>query len=98
MQVSKKVAAHGLNVSMAVFVGFSVFGLLKYTDGGFASARSTSLPSSVLIAVLILASIVGICFFGHQLDLRNLADHRKEEARNAAEAERKGRRKPGQRT
>lgn len=95
MQVSKRIAVYGLNISMSVFVGFSVYGLLKYADGGIATPGSgIPLPASVAIAALIAASIAGICFFGHQLDLRNLAAYREEEARKRAEAERKGRRKP----
>ncbi|MGB7629827.1 MAG: hypothetical protein WBM29_01955 [Candidatus Deferrimicrobium sp.] len=94
MQVSKRIAVVGLNVSMSVFVGISVYGFIKYAEGGFAAAQSTSSLATVVFSVLIVASIAGICFFGHQLDLRNLAIHREEEARKAAEAARKGRRKP----
>ena len=99
MQVSKRIAVYGLNVSMSVFVGFSVYGLLKYTDGGIATtSRSISLPATIAITVLIVASIAGICFFGHQLDLRNLAIHREEEARKAADSAKQAPRKPLQRT
>jgi hypothetical protein len=52
------------------------------------------MPASVATAVLIAASIAGIVFFGHQLDLRNLAIHREEEARKAADSAKQGRRKP----
>ena len=95
MHVSKRMAVVGRNVSMSVFVGFSVYGLIKYTDGGISTTGSGfSLPASIAVAVLIGVSIAGICFFGHQIDLRNLVAHREEEARKAAEAVRKGRRKP----
>ena len=96
MKVSKRFATHGLNVSMSVFIGFSVYGLLQYSDwgGGATPGSVLSLPASVAIAVLIAASIAGIVFFGHQLDLRNLAIHREEEARKAAETPKQGRRKP----
>jgi hypothetical protein len=88
-------AVVGLNVSMSVFVGFSVYGLLKYTDGGFsATGTGFSLTASIAVAVLVAASIAGICFFGHQIDLRNLAIHREEEARKAADAAKQGRRNP----
>ncbi|MGE5283955.1 MAG: hypothetical protein ACM3OG_03195 [Actinomycetota bacterium] len=98
MHVSKRVAVVGLNVSISVFVGFSVYGLLKYTDGGFGAPGSgVSLPASVAAAVLIVASIAGICFFGHQIDLRNLATHREEEARKTADAAKEGFRKPAPR-
>jgi len=99
MRVSKRVALVGLNVSMSVFVGFSVYGFLKYTDGGVAAPGSGgSLPASVAVAVLIVSSIAGICFFGHQLDLRNLAIYREEEARKAADAAKQGLRKPARRS
>jgi hypothetical protein len=95
LHVSKRIAVVGLNVSMSVFVGFSVYGLLKYTDGGIATPGSgLSLPASMAVAFLIVVSIAGICFFGHQLDLRNLAIYREEEARKAAEEAKQGRRKP----
>ncbi|OIP36197.1 MAG: hypothetical protein AUK27_02290 [Deltaproteobacteria bacterium CG2_30_66_27] len=86
-------AFHGMNVSMSVFIGLSVYGLIKYTDGGFAAARSTPLGPAFVMAVLISVSIAGICFFGHQHDLRKLEEYREEEARKAAEAARKGHRK-----
>lgn len=95
MHISKRMASIGLNVSISVFIGFSVYGFLKYTDGGFSTGGSGfSLPLAVAVAVLIVASIACICFFGHQLDLRNLAAHREEEARKAAEEAKRGRRKP----
>jgi len=99
MHVSKRVALVGLNVSMSVFVGFSVYGFLKYTDGGIAAPGSgVSLPVSVAVAVLIVASIAGICFFGHQLDLRNLAMYREEEARKATDAAKQVSRRPARRS
>jgi carbohydrate-binding DOMON domain-containing protein len=96
MKVSKRVATHGLNVSMSVFVGFSVYGFLQYSDwgGGGTPGSGLSLPVSVAIAVLIASSIAGMVFFGHQLDLRNLAIYREEEARKATDAAKQGRRKP----
>ena len=95
MRVSRRMASIGQNVSMSVFVGFSVYGLLKYTDGGFATGGSAfSLPVSIAVAALIIVSIAGICLFGHQLDLHNLATHREEVGRKAAEAAKQGRRKP----
>ncbi|HEY5577119.1 MAG TPA: hypothetical protein VIK46_02225 [Deferrimonas sp.] len=99
MQVSKRMALVGLNVSMSVFVGFSVYGFLKYTDGGVAAPGSgVSLPASISIAVLIVASIAGICFFGHQLDLRNLAIFREEEARKSTDAAKQGSRNTARRS
>lgn len=94
MKVSKKVATYGLNASMSVFVGISTYGIVKYAEAGFVVTPSAFSPGMLLLAVLIVASVIGTCYFGHQLDLRNLALHREEEARKAEEAARKGRRKP----
>jgi hypothetical protein len=80
---------------MCTFVGLSVFGFIKYAEGGFTIVPSPFSLTTVLLAVLILASIAGICFFGHQIDLHNLAIHRKEEARKAAEGAKRPSRKPG---
>ncbi|MBE0605305.1 MAG: hypothetical protein IH610_03345 [Deltaproteobacteria bacterium] len=98
MKISKRFATHGLNVSMSVFIGLSVFGFIKYAEGGFTVVPSPFSLSTVLLAVFIVASIAGICFFGHQLDLRNLAIHREEETRKAAEEAKQGRRKPARRS
>ena len=80
---------------MSVFVGFSVYGLIQYSDwgGGATPGSVLSLPASVGFSILIAASIAGIVFFGHQVDLRNLAIHREEEARKAADPAKQGRRK-----
>jgi len=83
-------ATIGQSVSISVFVGFSVYGLLQYSDwGGIPRGADLSLAASVAISVFIAASIAGIVFFGHQVDLRNLAIYREEEARKAAEDEKK---------
>jgi hypothetical protein len=88
-------AIHGLNVSMAVFTGLSAYGLLLYFDGGGSDvARATSLLTMLSYLAGIAACIAGIGFFGVQLDRRKSEERREEEARKAAEAARKGRRKP----
>ncbi len=94
MNVSKRMAIHGLNVSMAVFIGLSAYGLLLYYDAGWETARSTSVPTAVAYFAGIAACVGGICYFGYQLDRRKAEERREEEARKAAEAARKGRRKP----
>ena len=94
MHVSKRMALHGLNVSMAVFTGISAYGLLLYFDSGVAAAIATPPKTTLLLCAGIVASISGICFFGMQLDRRK-AEDRKEEERKAAErpAEPRGKRK-----
>jgi hypothetical protein len=94
LQVSKRMAIHGLNISMAVFTGLSAFGLFLYYEGGDEAARATTLPTTLSFLAGIVACIAGIAFFGVQLDRRKAEERREEEARKAAEAARKGRRKP----
>jgi hypothetical protein len=66
---------------MAVFVGFSVYGYLLYTDGGLGTPRPTSLLATVVYAVSILGSIGSIAWFGRQVDLRDIEEKRGEERR-----------------
>ena len=94
MQVSKRMAIHGLNISMAVFTGLSAYGLLLYFDGGADAAKVSSLLTTLSYLAGIVACIAGIGFFGVQLDRRKSEERREEEARKAVEAARKGRRKP----
>jgi len=61
---------------MAVFVGFSVYGYILYTDGGLGTPRPTSLLATVLYAVFILGSIASIAWFGRQVDLRDIEEKR----------------------
>jgi hypothetical protein len=61
---------------MAVFVGFSVYGYILYTDGGLGTPRPTSLLATVLYAVSILGSIASIAWFGRQVDLRDIEEKR----------------------
>jgi len=94
LQVSKRMAIHGLNISMAVFTGLSAYGLLLYYESGADVARATSLPTTLSYLAGIAACIAGIGFFGVQLDRRKSEERREEEARKTEEAARKGRRKP----
>jgi len=87
-------AIHGLNISIAVFTALSAYGLLLYYEGGADAAKAAPLPATLSYLAAIVACIVGIGFFGVQLDRRKSEDHMEEEARKAAEAARKGRRKP----
>ena len=94
MQVSKRMAIHGLNISMAVFTGLSAYGVLLYLEGGADAARTATLLTTLSYLAGIAACIAGIGFFGVQLDRRKSEERREEESRRAAEAARKGRRKP----
>jgi hypothetical protein len=88
MRVSRKAAGIGLNLSIAVFVGFSVYGFLEHIDGGASPARPISLSLTILYVACIAASIAGIGFFGHQQDLRKTEERRAGEEANAREASR----------
>ncbi len=94
MHVSKRMALHGLNISMAVFTALSAYGILLYYEGGSDVAKATSLLTTLCYLGGIAACIAGIGFFGVQLDRRKSEERREEEARKAGEAARKGRRKP----
>ena len=94
LHVSKRMAIHGLNISMAVFTGLSAYGFLLYIEGGAEAASATTLLTMLSYLAGIVACIVGIGFFGVQLDRRKSEERREEEARMAEEAARKGRRKP----
>jgi hypothetical protein len=94
LQVSKRMAIHGLNISIAVFTALSAYGLLLYYEGGAEAAKATNLRTTLSYLAGIAACIVGIGFFGVELDRRKSEERREEETRKAAEAARKGRRKP----
>ncbi|MDA8179417.1 MAG: hypothetical protein ACYDAX_01525 [Desulfobacteria bacterium] len=94
MQVSKRMAIHGLNISMAVFTALSAYGILLYYKGGADAAGSATLLTTLSYLAGIAGCIAGIGFFGVQLDRRKSEEHREEEARKAVDAARKGRRKP----
>jgi hypothetical protein len=98
LQVSKRMAIHGLNISMAVFTALSAYGLLLYYEGGADAAEATTLLTTLSYLAGIAACIAGIGFFGVQLDRRKSEDRREEEARKAADAVKQGPRKPLQRT
>ena len=87
-------AIHGLNVSMSVFIALSAYGILVYYQGGAEAARSATLLTTLSYLAGIAACIGGIGFFGMQLDRRKAEDRLEEETRKAADAARKGRRKP----
>jgi hypothetical protein len=94
LHVSKRMALHGLNLSMAVFLGISAYGLLGFLGIGVETAGASTTQGTILIATGIAASITGICFFGIQLDRRKVEDRQAEERRKAAESARKVSKKP----
>ena len=75
MKVDKHVAIVGFNVCAAVFVSLSAYGIFSYMS--WDQAPSPSPLFSVLYAVGIAACIVGICFFGIQMDRRRFEESKK---------------------
>jgi hypothetical protein len=69
VQVPKKLAIFGFNLCASIFLGFCVYGLLIYAEGG--KGTSGGVLSSLLYGLCIVACIVGICYFGAQWDRRN---------------------------
>jgi len=94
LHVSKRTALHGLNVSMAVFLGISAYGLLGFLGIGMETPGAATSAGTLLIAAGIAASIAGICFFGIQLDRRKIEDRKAEERRKAGETAKKISNKP----
>jgi hypothetical protein len=93
LQVSKRIAIHGLNVSLAVFTGIAAYGVLNFMDGGLEAAIAAPPRTTFLLAAAIAGSVAGICWFGMQLDRRKTEDRLAEARVAAEEAARKGKRK-----
>lgn len=79
MKVPKRLAIFGFNLCASIFLGFCVYGLLVYTEGG--GRRQVTALFWSLCALCIVGCIAGICFFGAQWDMRKA-----EEAREAPQA------------
>src|SRR3970040_22597 len=94
LHVPKRMAIHGLNISMGVFTRLSAYGILLYYEGGADAAKATTLLTTVCFIAGTVACIAGIGFFGLQLGRRQPEERREGEARKTAEAARRGRRTP----
>ena len=75
MRVDKYVAKIGLNVCMAVFISLSAYGIFTYMN--WDQAQTPTSLTVFLYAVAIAGCIVGICFFGIQMDRRRLEESRR---------------------
>lgn len=75
MKVDKHVAIVGFNVCAAVFISLSAYGIFFYMS--WDEAKSPSVLFSLLYAVGIAACIVGICYFGIQMDRRRFEESKK---------------------
>ncbi|MGE5190001.1 MAG: hypothetical protein ACM3NF_08100 [Gemmatimonadota bacterium] len=76
MRITKRMAVLGFNLSASIFIGLCVYGILIYFEGEGGPPRS--LASAGACAVGVLASIVGVCYFGSQWDRRNAEEARKQ--------------------
>lgn len=79
MQVPKPLAIAGYHFCVTIFIGLSIYGLIRYLNEGLL--QSDSLLAMAAYSIVVLASIAGICFFGREADLRKA-----EEIRNAVPA------------
>jgi len=79
MRVPKPLAIAGFHFCVTIFVGLCLYGLLRYLNEGLL--QTDSLFEMASYSIVVIASIVGFCFFGREADLRKA-----EEIRNAVPA------------
>ena len=77
MQVSKQLAIFGFHFCTTIFIGLSVYGVLRYLNEGLQ--QSDSFVAAGSYAALILASIAGIAFFGREADRRRAEEVQKQD-------------------
>ena len=75
MRVDKYVAKVGLNVCMAVFISLSAYGIFSYMN--WEQSQSPDALTMLFYGIGVAGSIVGICFFGIQMDRRRLEESRR---------------------
>ncbi len=68
MQVPKPMAIFGYHFCVTVFIGLSLYGIVRYLNEGLL--QSDSLLATSAYAAFVVASIVGICVFGGEADRR----------------------------
>ncbi len=83
MRVDKYVAKVGLNVCMAVFISLSAYGIFSYMNWEQSQSQSPDALTMLFYGIAVAGSIVGICFFGIQMDRRRYEESksRHEESR-----------------
>ena len=74
MRVTKPFAIFGFHFSATIFIGLSLYGVVRYLNEGLL--QSDSLLVTCLYAAVILASIAGIGFFGREADRRKAEEMR----------------------
>jgi hypothetical protein len=75
VKVEKHVAIIGFNVCMAVFVALSALGIFSYMS--WDDVQAPTVLIQLLYGIGVAGSIVGICFFGIQMDRRRLEESKK---------------------
>ena len=78
MQVPKQLAIFGFHFCTTIFIGLSLYGVLRYLNEGLQ--QSDSFVAAGSYAALILASIAGIAFFGREADRRRAEEVQKKDA------------------
>ncbi len=78
MQVPKQLAIFGFHFCTTIFIGLSVYGVLRYLNEGLQQPDSFVAAGSY--AALILVSIAGIAFFGREADRRRAEEVQKQDA------------------
>jgi hypothetical protein len=66
MQVPKQLAIFGFHFCTTIFIGLSIYGVLRYLNEGLV--QTDSLLAAGSYAAVVLASIAGIGFFGREAD------------------------------
>jgi hypothetical protein len=75
LQVPKPLAIFGFHFCVTVFIGLSLYGIIRYLNEGLHQADSLVAVGSY--AAAILASIAGIVFFGSEADRRKQEELKK---------------------
>ncbi|MBI5576222.1 MAG: hypothetical protein HY896_07635 [Deltaproteobacteria bacterium] len=68
MRVPKPFAIFGFHFCTTIFIGLSLYGVVRYMNEGLAV--SDSFPASAAYASVVFVSVAGICFFGREADRR----------------------------
>lgn len=68
MQVPKPMAIFGFHFCVTVFIGLSLYGIVRYLNEGLL--QTDSFLATASYATAVLASLAGICFFGKEADRR----------------------------
>lgn len=68
MRVPKPYAIFGYHFCVTIFIGLSLYGIVRYLNEGLL--QTDSLPATAAYGAFVVASIAGICIFGREADRR----------------------------